>query len=186
MTTPARGAPPRVPGRRPRGRAATRLAAVAMTALATTAGGATGACLAIDASRDQRALARVDLPSDSPVFTVTYIHSVTRTPVEERYRVDGATIVQESIRFEEHGPGLPTQADPGGGWRRDAKGTTVTMHRGLDSIAMRVDADQRPRLAHAAATAPLPLTQWDEGAIRLSARPGACADSVGAGASTTQ
>ena len=41
-------------------------------------------------------------------------HSVTRTPVDERYRVDGDAIVQTGIAFEQHGPGLPTEADAGG------------------------------------------------------------------------
>ena len=60
--------------------------------------------------------------SGDPTFTVNYVHSVTRTPVDERYRIDGNSIVETEIRFDQHGPGLPTEADAGAQWtRRDGR-----------------------------------------------------------------
>jgi hypothetical protein len=102
------------------------------------------------------------------------VHSVTRTPVDERYRADGPTIVQTSIRFEQHGPGLPTEADAGGAWRREDGRYVVTMDRRFASIAMRVAAAQSPRLAVDGDPRAVNLAQWGDRAIALSARPGAC------------
>jgi hypothetical protein len=59
------------------------------------------------------------------------VHSVTRTPVDERYRVERGTIVQTRLRFEQHGPGLPTEADAGGTWTREGGAYVVTMERRL-------------------------------------------------------
>ena len=107
-------------------------------------------------------------------FTISYVHSVTRTPVVERYRLDDAAIVQVSIRFEQHGPGLPTEADAGGRWRREDGAYVVSMERRLDSIAMRVHADQQPRLAVDGDPREVNLAQWGDRAIALRARAGPC------------
>ena len=46
----------------------------------------------------------------------------------------------------QHGPGLPTEADAGGAWRREGDRFVVTAARRFDAIAMRVHRDQSPRL----------------------------------------
>ena len=79
---------------------------------------AAAACVAIASHPDGAPLATYGLAAREPVFTVTYVHSVTLTPVEERYRIDGSTTVETVIRFEQHGPGLPTEADAGEQWTR--------------------------------------------------------------------
>ena len=86
----------------------------------------------------------------------------------------GATIVQVAIRFEQHGPGLPTEADAGGTWRREGGAYVVSMTRRLGSIAMRVHADQKPRLAVDGDPRAVDLAQWGNSAIALSARAGNC------------
>ena len=137
-------------------------------------GAADAACLTFASHPDGAPLAQVLAGGNEPSFSIGYLHSVTRTPVEERYRVDGATIVETEIRFEEHGPGLPTEADAGGRWRREGVSYVVTMDRRFATIAMRVHADQSPRLAVAGDPRPVNLAQWGNRALALSAREGDC------------
>lgn len=129
-------------------------------------------CLMLASHPDGRPLAQVEAPRGT--FAIAYVHSVTRTPVDERYRVDGGAIVQTRIRFEQHGPGLPTQADAGGTWSREDGAFVVTMHRSFEAIAMRVHADQKPRLHVDGDPRAVDLAQWGNRAIALSARAGAC------------
>ena len=121
---------------------------------------------------DGKPLAQVEAPRGT--FSIAYVHSVTRTPVDERYRVERGVIVQTRLRFEQHGPGLPTEADAGGTWTREGGAYVVTMQRVLDRIAMRVHADQKPRLAVDGDPRAVDLAQWGNRAIALSARAGAC------------
>ena len=129
-------------------------------------------CLVLASHPDGKPLAQVEAPRGT--FAIAYVHSVTRTPVDERYRVDGGGIVQTRLRFEQHGPGLPTEADAGGTWTREGGAYVVTMQRRLESIAMRVHADQRWRLAVDGDPRAVNLAQWGNRAIALSARAGAC------------
>ena len=138
------------------------------------AAGAHAACLTLASHPDGKPIAQVEAAGTSPAFTIRYIHSVTRTPVEERYRVDAASIVETEIRFRQHGPGLPTEADADGTWRRDGDTFVVTMHRRFDTIAMRVHADQSPRLAVEGDPRDVDLAQWGNRSLALAARPGAC------------
>ena len=107
-----------------------------------------------------------------PDFTVTYVHSVTRTPVDERYTIDGNAIVETEIRFEQHGPGLPTEPDAGEAWTRRDGRYVVTMRRRFERIAMRVHADQKPVLA--AGTRVVDLAQWGNRAIAIEVAAGPC------------
>lgn len=157
-----------------------RLAAAC--ALATASASAAGAdCLVLASHPDGATVAQVQAPGATPAFTISYLHSVTRTPVEERYRIDGATLVETEIRFRQHGPGLPTEADAGGTWRREGDTYVVTMERRFDTIAMRVHADQSPRLSIAGDPRPVDLAQWGNRALALAARSGACVAGPGPG-----
>ncbi len=113
-----------------------------------------------------------ELPFGEPAFTISYVHSVTRTPVIETYRVDGDGIVQTQIRFAQHGPGLPTQADAGGTFERRDGQFVLTMARRLPVIVMRVHADQQPRLQ--ADTVTVDLAGWGNRPIALHATAGPC------------
>jgi len=107
-----------------------------------------------------------------PSFALSYVHSVTRTPVVERYRVDGSDIVQTEITFEQHGPGLPTEADAGGTFTRRDGRYVVTMARRFPDIVMQVHRDQAPRLTAAAQSHD--LAQWGNRALVLRAVAGPC------------
>lgn len=130
------------------------------------------ACVSLSATPDSDPYVRIGLPVGAPTFTVTWEHSVTRTPVVESYRIDGNTIVQTQIRFAQHGPGLPTQADAGGTFERRDGQFVATMARPFSVIVMRVHADQRPQLAAGAVR--VNLAEWGNRAIALSAAAGPC------------
>ncbi|MFO1316788.1 MAG: DUF1850 domain-containing protein [Burkholderiales bacterium] len=152
-------------------RPGTALLAALVPGLAAAAGG-DGACLALAAQPEGRVIAQLGVPAADPAFTVTYVHSVTRTPVVERYVVDGGTIVQTEIRFAQHGPGLPTQPDAGGTFERRDGQFVMTMARRFPVVVMRVHADQQPRLAAGGTTTD--LAAWGNRALALRAAPGPC------------
>jgi hypothetical protein len=131
------------------------------------------ACLLLASHPDGARLARIALPADEPTFTVTYVHSVTRTPVVERYRADGDTIVESEIRFVQHGPGLPTEADAGGTFTRRDGEFVVSMQRRFAVIVMRVHADQAPRLAAGGRSDD--LAAWGNRALAVRSSADACA-----------
>ena len=134
---------------------------------------ANAACLTLTSHPDGRPLAAVAVAQDPPEFTITYVHSVTRTPVIERYAIAGSEIVETEMRFEQHGPGLPTEADAGGTFKRSEGGFVVTMDRHFPTIVMRVHRDQSPRLS--TGTRSLDLAQWGNRALALGVVPGLCA-----------
>ena len=131
------------------------------------------ACLTLAAHPDGARLAALTLPPDDPSFSLVYTHSVTRTPVTESYRIDGSTIVETEMRFEQHGPGLPTEADAGGTFTRADGSFVVTMNRRFPAIVMQVHRDQSPRLT--AGTRTLDLAQWGNRALALGVIASPCA-----------
>ena len=136
------------------------------------AAAAHGACVTL-APPDGPPLAHIALDDRDPTFRVTYTHSVTRTPVDELYRVDGTRIVETEIRFVEHGPGLPTAPDAGGAFERRDGRFVVRGARSFDRIVMRVHADQHPTLEAGAQS--LDLARYGNRALALTAHAGACA-----------
>ncbi len=119
---------------------------------------APAACLTLASHPDGAPLAQLALPDDATSFSISYLHSVTRTPVVERY--------------EQHGPGLPTEADAGGTFTRRDGQFIVTMDRHFEAIVMQVHAGQSPRLV--AGMRSHDLAQWGNRAIVLAAIPGSC------------
>jgi len=148
------------------------LVIVAGVLLASTAPLAHAACVALASGRGGAPLALVALDARGSVFRIHYIHSVTRTPVEERYVVEGDRIVQTEIRFEQHGPGLPTAPDEGGTFEQRDGTFIVRGRRTFDRIVMRVEPAQRPALTTAAQT--LDLARWGRGALALTASAADC------------
>jgi hypothetical protein len=146
---------------------------VAAMALAAASTGAPAACIALSpAEPGAPALALIALDDRAPAFRITYIHSVTHTPVEERYVVDGDRIVETEIRFVEHGPGLPTEADAGGTFEHRDGAFVVRGRREFERIVMRVDAAQTPSLSTAARS--VDLARWGHRAVALTVRAAGC------------
>ena len=137
----------------------TRAACAALSlAVATAAHADPQACLALAGVPDGPRLATVVPAAPGGTFAITYVHSVTHTLVVETYRIDGHALVQTSIEFTEHGPGLPTAPDPGQSWRDVDGRFVVTLDRRFESIRMRVHRDQSPRLVVGARS--VDLARW--------------------------
>jgi hypothetical protein len=132
-------------------------------------------CLTLASHPEGQVLAALVVPPDNPSFALTYVHSVTRTPVTERYVVSGGEMVEKQIRFTQHGPGLPTEADPGGTYTNRNGEFVVTMNRRFPVIVMQVHADQSPRLN--VGTRVADLAQWGNRALSLGLVHGPCAES---------
>ena len=73
------------------------------------------------------------------------------------------------MRFEQHGPGLPTEADAGGTFSHSDGRFVVTMDRRFQAIVMQVHRDQSPRLV--AGTRSVDLAQWGNRALALGVIP---------------
>ena len=140
--------------------------AIALTAPGSAWARAGASCLALLPADGGAPLAVVALPGPQYAFRVTYVHSVTLTPVDERYVVTGDRIVQTQIRFVQHGPGLPTAPDAGGTFEERDGAFVVRGHREFDRIVMRFDAAQRPVLSTSAAT--LDLARWGRRAVAIA------------------
>ena len=148
--------------------ASAALVAAAMLACAAPAAAlAPDTCLVVSAPPQNEPLALVRLDPANPVFTITYVHSVTRTPVEEIYRVDDEGLTETSIAFTEHGPGLPTEGAPGETWTRRDGRFVVTMERRFTGIRMRVSSEQQPALLSAGKS--YALAQWGNRSLALFA-----------------
>jgi hypothetical protein len=146
------------------------LAALATGLCVATAAGA--ACVRVDAWRDDAARALVIADAPDATFAVTYVHSVTRTPVVERYRVEGDAIVQTEIDFVQHGPGLPTEPDAGGTFTQHDGTMVMTLARRFPEVVMRVHRDQSPRLLIGARS--FDLAAFGNRAVALHATATAC------------
>ena len=93
-------------------------------------------------ARDGRLLAR--LPAgEGGAFALTFIHSVSRTPVRDEYRVVAGRIVQTAEIFEAHGAGLPSFADDVGatGWRHRDGHFVIDLERPTGPIHVRVQGE---------------------------------------------
>ena len=166
-----------MPARRPRERGDPLLLifpAIAAIALAFAATAVQAACLAITAVPEGRALTTLTVPAATPTFDITYVHSVTHRLIVESYRVDGGALVETSIVFDQHGPGLPTAPDEGQTWTdRDGR-FIVTLARRFDDLRIRVHRDQVWQLLIGGKT--VDLAQWGNRAIEV--RVAACDDAV--------
>jgi hypothetical protein len=69
------------------------------------------------------------------------------------------------MRFEQHGPGLPTEADAGGSFTSEDGRFVSRMARRFDGIRMRVHRDQRPTLSSGGGQ--VDLTRWGDRALMV-------------------
>jgi hypothetical protein len=102
-------------------------------------------------------------------FALVYLHSVTLTPVESRYRLEADGFRQVAELFAQHGPGLAAEPGTGGQtWQVEDGRFRVGLDRDLPRIRLRVDPDYRNRLVTAGQE--IDLTQWGRRALELRAR----------------
>jgi hypothetical protein len=102
-------------------------------------------------------------------FALIYLHSVTLSPVESRYRLEADGFRQVAELFAQHGPGLA--AEPVNGkrsWRIEDGRFRIALDQELPRIRLRVDPDYRNRLV--TADRQVDLTQWGRGVLELGPR----------------
>jgi hypothetical protein len=99
-------------------------------------------------------------------FDLTYLHSVTHTPVRETLALEQEGLVQQRIEFTEQGPGMPTQVLEGERFTREG-GRFVfdQMHRPVQALRMRVDPAQRQALEAGGQT--YSLVRWGRHSLQL-------------------
>ncbi|WP_198174327.1 DUF1850 domain-containing protein [Mesorhizobium xinjiangense] len=114
-----------------------------------------------------REVARLPL-GPGATFRLSFIHSVSRTPVIDAYRVEGGEIVQTSEVFEAHGAGLPSIANDmdATGWRHEDGRFILEMARHTGPIPLRIQARFKNTL-HTAGT-DLPLADLGHAALTLA------------------
>ncbi|WP_028879707.1 DUF1850 domain-containing protein [Terasakiella pusilla] len=133
-----------------------------------------GAALDITDSRSNEKLACVELAADE--FALTFIHSVSLTPVEDIYKIykvspDAFAIRQLEERFITHGQGLPSmdgEPDAKRFVRQD--GTFILyLDRPIHDLIVRLDSRFKNRLDVGSSV--INLNQWpDFSGVRLAPR----------------
>lgn len=141
------------------------LAVAALSLIVATGAPAESLCLAIIALPENDTLAAVPLYAEGATFIVSYKQAATGAPIKETYRANRTGLTQIEIRFEQQGPGLPTQPGPGETWVQEQGQTVVTLARPFDGVRMRVRADQAPMLDVAGRKTV--LSQWGDRAIGI-------------------
>jgi len=144
-----------------------RRAAFALLLAAAADAGAACALDLVDPASGTR-LAQVPLATGAD-FALAYLHSVSLRPVESRYTLRGGVIVQTAELFDDHGPGMSTEALPGERLetRRGDSGTqfVLTMARPLPQLVVRLH--ERPAFRLLVEGRSLPLDQWHTRSIEI-------------------
>ncbi|WP_170317546.1 DUF1850 domain-containing protein [Paroceanicella profunda] len=165
---PGRAAAGGAPAAAGGGRGADGVAIPAMASAAPASGEGVRAWLCLTETRGQgREIARLPLGPGGD-FSLSFIHSVSRTPVVDFYRVEGGEIVQTSEVFQAHGAGLPSIAGDidATGWRHEDGRFILDMNRRTGPIPLRIQA-QFENTLHVAGT-DLPLAELGHGALTLA------------------
>lgn len=80
---------------------------------------ATGLCLSLSNFHQQKEHLSIPLGTQQQ-FALSFIHSVSETPVVDYYQVsDNQKIIQTTERFEHHGAGLPSNISEGIDWEKE-------------------------------------------------------------------
>jgi hypothetical protein len=112
-------------------------------------------------------LARYCIPGNG-CFSLSFIHSVSQTPVRDDYRVEAGCIVQVAETFQTHEAGLPSLEQEADAleWEWQDGQFLLRMQRPIHHLVMRTDRQYRNRLHLADRT--IDLNQWDNQALELS------------------
>jgi len=116
------------------------LGAAALAALLTVCTGwLQVSVLTVTESRTGRVVLREPV-SAGDVLEIRYIHSIHRTPVEERYHIDGeGQIVLDSVRYKSYGVGMLSELEPGETFRlEDGAMIVANLNRAIGSIPLRI------------------------------------------------
>jgi hypothetical protein len=117
--------------------------------------------LVISQFPEQRELGRYCLGPDQ-TFSLSFIHSVSKTRVTDVYEIRAGKIIQIKEIFKAHGAGLPSStAEPGGiSWEKTRDWFILHMERPIPKLVVRTDKLYQNRLILAAGT--IDLNQWED------------------------
>jgi hypothetical protein len=101
-------------------------------------------------------------------FSLGFIHSVSRTPVVDTYRIDTGGIIQTSEIFLAHGAGLPSGADEldATGWRHDNGQFILDLDRSIGTMIVRIQSEYKNTL-HIADQS-ITLASFGHSALRIA------------------
>lgn len=127
--------------------------------------------LSVEAYRTEKTLACLVLKADT--FTLSFIHSVSLTPVFDDYRIDKISrntyrIVQTQERFIAHGQGLPSmegEPDATAFIHRNGK-FILKLQRPINDLIVRTDSRFKNRL-HTGSLI-FNLNQWADTGLRIT------------------
>ena len=127
-------------------------------------------CLVIRKFPSHTVLGKFTLPEDNH-FSLTFIHSVSGTPVRDEYQILTGRIVQKAETFQAHGAGLPSGTDEPGvtGWEHIDGRFVIHMQRPITKLVVRTDRNYRNRL-HIDSNE-INLNNWEDQALELIAIP---------------
>ena len=127
-------------------------------------------CLVIRKFPSQVVLGNFRLPEDRH-FSLTFIHSVSETPVRDDYQIIAGRIVQMAETFQAHGAGLPSGLDEPGvtGWELHDGRFVIHMQRPITKLVVRTDRNYRNRL-HIDGNE-INLNDWQDQALEMTAIP---------------
>lgn len=130
------------------------------------AAGEAGRYLAVSQFPEGQELMRASLEGEQRFF-LSFIHSVSGTPVEDIYRVSGLNIIQTEERFMTHGAGLPSHPNEPGGvaWEKDGERFILKMERPITKLVVRTDKTYKNRLFLGSRT--INLNQWEDQALLI-------------------
>ena len=145
------------------------LAACILLAAVTSVAGQ--GALVVSQFPEGRELLRLN-PAGKNGFSLSFIHSVSNTPVIDEYVIEQGNIVQTAERFMAHGAGLPSRADEPGGisWERRGDTFVLRMHRPIPKLVVRTDRNYRNRLI--LGPEEVNLNQWEDQALLIRFVPG--------------
>lgn len=115
---------------------------------------------------EQQELGRYILGPDK-TFTLSFIHSVSKTRVTDVYEVQACKIVQTKELFKAHGAGLPSSPDEPGGllWEKTKDQFILHMKRPISKLVVRTDKNYQNRLILNSLT--IDLNQWKDQALLI-------------------
>ena len=127
-------------------------------------------CLTISRFPSQVTLGNYRLPEDGG-FSLSFIHSVSRTPVRDDYQAIDWRIIQTAETFQAHGAGLPSGVDEpdATGWEHSDGRFVIRMQRHIPRLVVRTDRNYRNRL-HIDGQE-INLNDWDDQAFELAIVP---------------
>ncbi|WP_022665013.1 DUF1850 domain-containing protein [Desulfospira joergensenii] len=101
-------------------------------------------------------------------FSLSFIHSVSKTEVIDVYEIRGREIIQTREIFSAHGAGLPSSPEEPGGlfWEQKDQHFVLHMERPMPRLVVRTDKNYKNRLTVQGRT--VNLNQWEDQALLLT------------------